>query len=137
IAVRPADAAYEPILYHSDFWLLEKNFVPFNETFINKPFNLTVSFGVGSIHGWLVQEQLSVALEHQQKIGLQSSREAMMFKRILLETNPFMLAFSTAFILLHSVFSFFAFKNGMEKRKNSSTLLLSNIKSLDAAERGR
>ncbi|PFH35493.1 cleft lip and palate transmembrane protein 1 (clptm1) protein [Besnoitia besnoiti] len=114
VVVRPADAAYEPVLFHSDFWLLEKNFVPLNETLADRPLNLTLSFGVGSIHGWLVQEQLGAALEHQQRLGLQSTREAMMFKRIIIETNPFMLAFSTAFILLHSVFSFFAFKNDMQ-----------------------
>ncbi|CBZ52256.1 hypothetical protein NCLIV_020430 [Neospora caninum Liverpool] len=114
IAVRPADAAYEPVVFHSDFWLLERNFVPLNATLAEHPLNLTLSFGVGSVHGWLVQEQLGAAFEHQQRMGLQSNREAMMFKRIIIETNPFMLAFSTAFILLHSVFSFFAFKNDMQ-----------------------
>ncbi|KFH00443.1 cleft lip and palate transmembrane protein 1 (clptm1) protein [Toxoplasma gondii VAND] len=114
IAIRPADAAYDPVLFHSDFWLLERNFVPLNETLAGLPLNLTLSFGIGSVHGWLVQEQLGAAFEQQQRMGLQSNREAMMFKRIIIETNPFMLAFSTAFILLHSVFSFFAFKNDMQ-----------------------
>lgn len=74
--------------------------------------SVSLSFGVGSVHAWLLQEQMTGALNQQQQMGLQSDREALMFKRILVDTNPFMLAFSAAFIMLHSLFSFFAFKNG-------------------------
>lgn len=73
---------------------------------------LTLSFGVGSVHAWMIQSQMTGVQQQQMQLGLQSDREAFMFKRILLETNPIMLAFSTLFILCHSIFSFFAFKNG-------------------------
>ncbi|KAL8431011.1 hypothetical protein ACSSS7_005564 [Eimeria intestinalis] len=79
-----------------------------------EPLTLSLSFGVGSVHAWLVQSQMAGVQRQQMQLGLQSDKEAFMFKRILLETNPFMLTFSALFILCHSVFSFFAFKNDMQ-----------------------
>ncbi|KAL8429881.1 hypothetical protein Efla_004695 [Eimeria flavescens] len=112
--LRLATGEYEPMLDISDFWLIEKHFLPLNETLIGEPLTLGLSFGVGSVHAWLVQSQMAGVQRQQMQLGLQSDKEAFMFKRILLETNPFMLAFSAVFIICHSVFSFFAFKNDMQ-----------------------
>ena len=77
-----------------------------------EPQNVTLSFGVGSVHAWMLQSQMAGVQQQQQQLGLQNEKEGFMLKRILIETNPLMLAFSALFILAHSVFSFFAFKNG-------------------------
>lgn len=114
LQLRLASGEYEPMIDISDFWLLEKHFIPLNDTLIGEPQTLSLSFGVGSVHAWLVQSQMTGVQQQQTQLGLQSDREAFMFKRILLETNPFMLAFSAIFILCHSIFSFFAFKNDMQ-----------------------
>ncbi|CDI81031.1 cleft lip and palate associated transmembrane protein 1, putative, partial [Eimeria acervulina] len=94
LQLRLAAGEYEPMIYISDFWLIEKNFIPINDTLVEEPPKLTVSFGVGSVHAWLLQSQMAGVQQQQQQLGLQSERESFMFKRILLETNPFMLAFS-------------------------------------------
>ncbi|OEH76358.1 cleft lip and palate transmembrane protein 1 protein [Cyclospora cayetanensis] len=114
LQLRLAAGEYEPMVNISDFWLLEKHFVPINATLVDVPQNITLSFGVGSVHAWLLQSQMTGVQQQQVQMGIQSAREGFMLKRILLETNPFMLAFSAVFILCHSVFSFFAFKNDMQ-----------------------
>ncbi|KAL8274268.1 hypothetical protein Esti_001857 [Eimeria stiedai] len=114
LQLRLSAGEYEPMLDLSDFWLIEKHFIPINDTLVGEPLTLSLSFGVGSVHAWLVQSQMAGVQRQQMQLGLQSDKEAFMFKRILLETNPFMLAFSALFILCHSVFSFFAFKNDMQ-----------------------
>jgi hypothetical protein len=48
----------------------------------------------------------------QQQWGTQSVGEMDSFKRMLLDTNPYVLALTFVVTLLHSVFDFLAFKNG-------------------------
>merc|ERR1712226_1175624 len=50
-----------------------------------------------------------------------TQRDSFMVKRLFLDTNPYLLAFSGAFILMHTVFSMLAFKNDIQFwRKNES-----------------
>ncbi|SOS79412.1 conserved Plasmodium membrane protein, unknown function [Plasmodium sp. gorilla clade G1] len=46
--------------------------------------------------------------------NITANKEVHMMKKILMTTNIYMLIFSAIFILLHSIFSFFAFKNDMQ-----------------------
>lgn len=73
---------------------------------------------------WMVQSQLTELWDPQRGLNTDGSlsplmalqshsrRETFMVKRIILDTNSYVLAFSAAFMILHSVFSFLAFKNG-------------------------
>jgi len=50
-----------------------------------------------------------------------TQRDSFMLKRLYIDTNPYLLAFSGAFILMHTVFSMLAFKNDIQFwRKNES-----------------
>merc|ERR1712008_50811 len=50
-----------------------------------------------------------------------TQRDSFMLKRLMTDTNPYLLAFSGAFIMLHTVFSMLAFKNDIQFwRKNES-----------------
>ncbi|XP_026194536.1 cleft lip and palate transmembrane protein 1 [Cyclospora cayetanensis] len=112
--LRLAAGEYEPMVNISDFWLLEKHFVPINATLVDVPQNITLSFGVGSVHAWLLQSQMTGVQQQQVQMGIQSAREGFMLKRILLETNPFMLAFSATHAFLFSDMQFWYKNESME-----------------------
>lgn len=52
-------------------------------------------------------------------LGGMSSSETDELKRMLMETNPILLATTAAVSLLHSAFEFLAFKNGMSQPRRS------------------
>lgn len=130
IKILPERGLYHPIVAPSDVWLLEKNFVLLNETLADQPLNLTISFNTVNLMWWSLQAQLmDLWSSKTKKIETTATtstnslfntkqffqpvdrREMFMLKRIFLDTNLYILAFSAAFMLLHSLFSFLAFKN--------------------------
>lgn len=54
----PEEGLYLPILYPSDMWLLERNYVLLNDTLRNQPLNLTLTFNSLNMLWWSVQAQL-------------------------------------------------------------------------------
>lgn len=84
---------------------------------------ITINFGICSFIYYALTKQLNESftnLEEPKNFSLQSFtstttvKEIHMMKKIFLTTNIYMLIFSAVFILLHSIFSFFAFKNDMQ-----------------------
>ena len=71
-----------------------------------------MSFNVLSFLKWTMYEQMSQSLEMQLSLGSQDS-EIDDIKRMLLETNPYLLGVTMVVSLLHMVFDFLAFKNGI------------------------
>eukprot|EP00913_Durusdinium_trenchii_P028640 g26860.t1 len=46
---------YQPQLFISDFWLLEKDYLELNETWENRKLNLTLSYSPTSLFAWSIQ----------------------------------------------------------------------------------
>ncbi|KAF8821546.1 cleft lip and palate transmembrane protein 1 (clptm1) protein [Cardiosporidium cionae] len=103
---------YFPILFHSEFWIVERDFILLKDVQEDVPLNLTLSFKVYPVWLWAIQEQFDAVSSNPALVHTRT--DFYMLKRILLDTNPVFLVFSFVFILLHSVFSFFAFKNDMQ-----------------------
>jgi len=111
----PELGVYTPHLYLSDFWLLEKEYTPLNETLAESPLNLTLSYETISLWKWSLQTQMADQWMQQSEWGLtDTQRDSFMLKRLILDTNPWILAFSGAFIAMHTLFSMLAFKNDIQ-----------------------
>jgi len=113
---------YQPYLYVSDFWLLEKDYIPMNDSLTARRLNMTLSHSPISVWAWSLQAQMTDQWTVQGGMGItDTQRDSFMLKRLYLDTNPYLLAFSGAFIMLHTVFSMLAFKNDVQFwRKNES-----------------
>ena len=50
---------YQPFFYISDFWLLEKDYVPLNMTLEGQSLNVSLSYSVASMWAWSLQPQMT------------------------------------------------------------------------------
>jgi len=119
----PESGVYAPYLYVSDFWLLEKDFVPLNDTLADSLLNLTLTYETVSLWKWSIQAQMVDQWSNQGEWGItDTQRDSFMLKRLVIDTNPYLLAFSAAFIGLHTVFSMLAFKNDIQFWRNNESM---------------
>jgi hypothetical protein len=101
---------YYPVLYVDEFWLLSEELIAINKTLDNV--TLQFSYSSMSLMKWQMMIQFEQSLLMHQSFGTQTAAEGDEFKRMLLETNPYLLAVTMVVTILHSVFDFLAFKNG-------------------------
>jgi hypothetical protein len=126
-------AFYLPVAYFDSFWKLSADDVQVNAT--TTAVNVTVEFGGPiSLMSWLLQQQLEegwnkpdAASRLMQGADAQASSESIdTMKRMLKDTNPYLLAVTAIVTLFHSVFDFLAFKNDISFfRENKSTVGIS------------
>ncbi|KAI9591208.1 cleft lip and palate transmembrane protein 1-domain-containing protein [Syncephalis fuscata] len=98
-----------PVIYLNDFWVLDEHFMPINETTSEMPLTLIV-YPISMLKFQLYSQMDDSFNKQQEIIGTKRS-EIDQLKRTLLETNPWLLAFTAFVSVLHSVFDFLAFKN--------------------------
>eukprot|EP00927_Polykrikos_kofoidii_P078269 TRINITY_DN75116_c0_g1_i1.p1 TRINITY_DN75116_c0_g1~~TRINITY_DN75116_c0_g1_i1.p1 ORF type:complete len:733 (+),score=102.29 TRINITY_DN75116_c0_g1_i1:164-2200(+) len=119
----PEQGFYQPYMYISDFWLLEKDYMELNGTVAGQPMNLSLSYSVTSVLTWSVQLQMAEQWANKQTNWdlADPQRDSFMLKRLLTDTNPYFLAFSAVFMIFRTIFSMLAFKNDIQFwRKNES-----------------
>ncbi|RKP07191.1 cleft lip and palate transmembrane protein 1-domain-containing protein, partial [Thamnocephalis sphaerospora] len=98
-----------PALYQNDFWALDEYLMPINDTVSTLPLNII--FYPISLLKFQLYTQMDDSFSQQEKLMGISRSEIDQLKRTLLETNPYILAFTAIVSILHSVFDFLAFKN--------------------------
>ncbi|KAJ3056958.1 hypothetical protein HK097_002336 [Rhizophlyctis rosea] len=119
---------YYPIFITNDFWMLNEQLMPINDTV--KTLNLTLQYA--PIPNWKFQlythfEQ-SFKVQNEQ-MGVSHS-ETDQLKRMFAETNPILLGVTFAVSILHSLFDFLAFKNDIQfwrKKKDMEGLSFRTI----------
>uniref|UniRef100_G1QMI5 CLPTM1 regulator of GABA type A receptor forward trafficking n=1 Tax=Nomascus leucogenys TaxID=61853 RepID=G1QMI5_NOMLE len=103
---------YYPIIYFNDYWNLQKDYYPINESLASLP--LRVSFCPLSLWRWQLYAAQSTKSPWNflgDELYEQSDEEQDSVKVALLETNPYLLALTIIVSIVHSVFEFLAFKN--------------------------
>ncbi|ORZ01241.1 cleft lip and palate transmembrane protein 1-domain-containing protein [Syncephalastrum racemosum] len=114
---------YRPIVFPNEFWLLRQNAYPINASVSSLP--LTVHLEPLSMWKFNMYAMFDDSMKQQANnpLGGMSSHEMDEVKRMLLETNPYLLVTTAAVSLLHSAFEFLAFKNDIAfwKKKDNST----------------
>ncbi|KAJ3336251.1 hypothetical protein HDU93_003361 [Gonapodya sp. JEL0774] len=127
--IRPAHdgAHYYPVLFANDFWLMQEHMNPINTTVKNLP--LRINFYQMAWWKYMMYMQMDESLKAQEAMsGGPSQMDEI--KRMLIETNPILLAITMVVTLLHSVFDMLAFKNDIQfwrARKDLEGLSLRTI----------
>uniref|UniRef100_A0A8V5H177 Uncharacterized protein n=1 Tax=Melopsittacus undulatus TaxID=13146 RepID=A0A8V5H177_MELUD len=106
---------YYPILYFNDYWNLQKDYFPINESLQRLPFRL--SFCPLSLWRWQLYAAQSTKSPWNflgEDLYEQSDEEQDSVKVALLETNPYLLALTIIVSIVHSIFEFLAFKNDIQ-----------------------
>ncbi|CAL8350100.1 unnamed protein product [Arctogadus glacialis] len=106
---------YYPIVYFNDYWNLQKDYYPINDTLPHLP--LRLSFCQLSLWRW----QLYAAQNARSPWNFlpddtyeQSDEDQDSVKVALLETNPYLLGVTIVVSIVHSIFEFLAFKNDIQ-----------------------
>lgn len=106
---------YYPIVYFNDYWNLQKDYYPINETLKTLP--LRLSYCPLSLWRW----QLYAAQNARSPWNFlpedtyeQSDEDQDSVKVALLETNPYLLGLTIVVSIVHSIFEFLAFKNDIQ-----------------------
>ena len=110
----PSFANYKPILYLNDYWNLNKDFQPINDTV--KTLNLTITYQPLSMFKW----QMYSAQQMRNRFNVmgnlmgenEDEQDQDSIKEAFLETNFYLLVITFVVSILHTVFEFLAFKNG-------------------------
>lgn len=121
---------YMPILYASDFWLLNSHLILLNDT--TRPDNLTVAFKAGTYSKdyFGYQKQFLLSQKQNEAWGLQSASDYNEYKRVWLETNFWLLSLTCVVTLLHTVFEFLAFKSDISFWRGKDSMEGISVKSL-------
>uniref|UniRef100_A0A6Q2WXP9 CLPTM1 regulator of GABA type A receptor forward trafficking n=1 Tax=Esox lucius TaxID=8010 RepID=A0A6Q2WXP9_ESOLU len=106
---------YYPIVYFNDYWNLQKDYYPINESLLTLP--LRLSYCPLSLWRW----QLYAAQNARSPWNFlpedtyeQSDEDQDSVKVALLETNPYLLGVTIVVSIVHSIFEFLAFKNDIQ-----------------------
>lgn len=104
------------------FWLLGEQLIPINSTLSSLSLNMSTS--PLSLLKWRMEKQMETSWKMQQAWGMQEEdgRESEMFKRMVMDTNIYLLVITFAVSMLHMVFDFLAFKNDVAFWKNAKSL---------------
>ncbi|KAI8970372.1 cleft lip and palate transmembrane protein 1-domain-containing protein [Mycotypha africana] len=114
---------YKPIIFPNEFWSLQQNAYPINDSVSTLPLNIRIE----PISMWKfnIYSTLDDSMKQQANspMGGMSSSDLDEVKRMFLETNPLLLGTTIAVSLLHSLFEMLAFKNDIafwKKKQNSA-----------------
>lgn len=95
---------YRPIMFFNDFWILKEQFEPVK----SDPIEITVEFQPISFMKFQVICQMDFSFKQQ---GNTSDYDDI--KRMFSDTSPILIAITFTVSILHSLFDFLAFKNGI------------------------
>lgn len=104
----------------NEFWELRDDFAPINATTPALPLRLV--FAPLSLVRWQFMVQMDDSLDMQESWGTQTKGDRDQLKRMLRDTNPYLLALTVAVTLLHSVFDMLAFKNDISFWRNRRSM---------------
>merc|ERR1711997_745012 len=106
----PSFANYKPILYMNDYWNLNKDYQPINDTV--KSLNLTITYQPLSMFKW----QMYSAQQMRNRFNVMGSlmgeeddeQDQDSIKEAFLETNFYLLVMTFVVSILHTIFEFLA-----------------------------
>ncbi|XP_003744055.1 cleft lip and palate transmembrane protein 1 homolog [Galendromus occidentalis] len=119
---------YYPVLYMNDYWNLNRDYYPINDTLSELP--VFITFQPLSLFKWQIYLAQSMRNSMMATVmgggtgggGEDPVEDQDALKEALIETNPYLLGMTVVVSLLHSVFEFLAFKNDIQFWKERKTL---------------
>ncbi|XP_063685669.1 putative lipid scramblase CLPTM1 [Bolinopsis microptera] len=121
---------YKPVLYINDYWDLNSDLVPINDTV--KELELNVNYAPISVFYFQIYEAQKMQKQWNSMLGVAeaSDEENDIVKRTMLETNPYLLGVTIVVSLVHTVFEFLAFKNDIQFWKSRKSLEGLSVRSI-------
>ncbi|XP_012540491.1 cleft lip and palate transmembrane protein 1 homolog [Monomorium pharaonis] len=120
----PGGNSYKPILYMNDFWNMQRDYQPLNNTV--EQLELRLTYQPLSLFKWQIYMAQSVRNKWTSSFMGEASddddNDQDTLKETLLETNPYLLGLTIVISILHSVFEFLAFKNDIQFWNNRKSL---------------
>ncbi|KAK9456260.1 cleft lip and palate transmembrane protein 1-domain-containing protein [Dipodascopsis uninucleata] len=123
------DGWFYPILFYNQFWQLASQMTEINSTTRYLP----MSIEFVPMNFW--KFQMMASMDHgfkQQSQSLGGSGELDEFKRVLLETNIYLLGITATVSILHMLFEMLAFKNDISHWKNKESQVGVSVRSIIA-----
>ena len=116
---------YWPILYFNDYWNLNSEYMPINDT--TPTLTLRVTYAPISMFKWQMYAAQTMRNQwYSSLLGTEAADETDesqdSLKTTLLDTNPYLLALTIIISIVHSVFEFMAFKNDIQFWRNKKSL---------------
>ncbi|CAD5116209.1 DgyrCDS5125 [Dimorphilus gyrociliatus] len=123
IEFHPTVNQYYPVVYLNDYWNMNNEYFPLNDTI--KELNFSLTFAPMSLFKWQIYAAQSMrnkwySFMSDMNDGDDEDQDSL--KQTLIETNPYLLALTVVVSLVHSVFEFLAFKNDIQFWKNRKSL---------------
>jgi len=119
----PSMQNYKPILFVNDYWNMNKDYQPLNDTV--KEVNLTITFQPLSMFKWQMysaQQMRNRFNMFGNLMGDEDEEDQDSIKEAFLETNPYLLVLTFVVSIVHSVFEFLAFKNDIQFWNNRKSM---------------
>lgn len=120
----PGGEFYYPVIYFNDYWNLNTDYQPINDTV--KKLNLTLTFAPISLIRWQMYAAQNMRSKWYSVLGADfmedSDTDQDSLKTAIIETNPYLLALTIIVSIIHSVFEFLAFKNDIQFWRNRKSL---------------
>jgi hypothetical protein len=118
--IDPLSKGYYPVVYIDRFWSTKASLLQINASRTELP--LELAYSPIALWKWLMQTQMEQSWKMQESWGMAREGESDEVKRMLTETDPWLLGVTALVSILHSVFDFLAFKNDVAFwRNNKST----------------
>ncbi|XP_071506264.1 putative lipid scramblase CLPTM1 [Diadema antillarum] len=122
---------YYPIIFINDYWNLNSEYQPINDTTPTLPLRLTYTpMGLFKLQFYAAQtmrNQWTMLLGEEQG---NDDEEEDGLKRAILETNPYLLGLTFVVSIVHSVFEFLAFKNDIQFWNSRKSLAGLSVRSV-------
>jgi len=118
---------YTPIMYINEFWIYREHLNPINETV--EELNIEFHTSPMGPMKWQFQIQMQKSFETQEMFGA-GENMGDDFKRMLTDTNPYLLGLTFVVTILHTVFEFLAFKNDIQFWKNNKSMEGLSVRSI-------
>ncbi|GFO07340.1 cleft lip and palate transmembrane protein 1-like [Plakobranchus ocellatus] len=119
----PGTNKYYPVIYLNDYWNLNADYMPVNDT--TKVLNLTLTYSPMSLFKWQLYAAQGMRNKWVNMLGSEGGEDEEdqdSLKTAFLETSPYLLGLTIVVSILHSVFEFLAFKNDIQFWKSRKSL---------------
>eukprot|EP01012_Entosiphon_sulcatum_P026116 TRINITY_DN3150_c0_g1_i1.p1 TRINITY_DN3150_c0_g1~~TRINITY_DN3150_c0_g1_i1.p1 ORF type:complete len:588 (+),score=138.74 TRINITY_DN3150_c0_g1_i1:26-1765(+) len=126
--VDESSMTYKPILFVNEFWLLDEHLIEINASKKGEELTLELSYDPIGLIKWQMLVQMEQSFATQASLGLGGGHDEI--KRMLLETNPYLLGLTFAVTMLHSIFDILAFKNDIAFWRNKQDMKGLSVKSI-------
>lgn len=123
IEFEPITGKYYPIVYMNDYWNLQRDYQPINESV--KSVHLSLTYQPIGLMKWQLYAAQGMQNKWTSMMGSDASEnedEQDYVKEALLDTSPILLGLTVVVSIAHSVFEFLAFKNDIQFWKDRKSL---------------